>query len=257
MRSRMWFGSGRAVAGGVEQPEALLLAQHAPDRLVDAMLGDQTAVDRLQHGGRVILTAELVHSGVEEPCDSLHGIGVQHPPRSHRELDPESGEAHAVDDVEVGDDDAVEAELLAEEVCDDAALECEADLVVVQPERGGVAGHDPDDARLDRGDEGAQVFVEASTGVDGVCSPFEMGVLAVALWSATGEVLDRRGHARLAEAPHILAHEDRREVGVFAEGPGDARPAGLRGEIGHRMQGDVDARRSELFADHPCRLAYE
>ena len=90
------------------------------------------------------------------------------------------------------------------------------------------------------------MVVEVVAGIGLVAAIGEVGIPAVFLRAAAGEVLD---HARDAFAAQLLALEAadvggghlRGEVGIFAEGAAHARPARFGGKVGHRVQGGADA----------------
>src|SRR5204863_6307252 len=81
---------------------------------------------------------------------------------------------------------------------DDVAVEAEADLLdAVDADRLAVVGHDRRRPRVEGGREGLEVVLEVAARIDLLLAVGEVGVLAVALRAAAGEVLrharDRRG----------------------------------------------------------------
>ena len=108
--------------GVVEQAQAELHREQAPRRLVDARLGDPTLGDEVEEDLDALLATELVGAGLE---DELHPSGrvevLDAPGPSGEDL---VADVVVVDELPVGDDDAVVAEL---------AQQTRDDLLVVAP----------------------------------------------------------------------------------------------------------------------------
>ena len=164
---------------------------------LDPPLGHQVEQDL-----HALLPAELVGACVDDELHATVRVEVLHAPRAGRE--------HLVADVvvvhqlPVRDDHAVVPELLAQQAGDDLAVVAEADLldllaVDLEPDRHAVVGHDRRGSRIDDGRERLEVVREPATWVDLFAAVGEVGVLAVLLRAAAGEVLARARDAARAE----------------------------------------------------------
>ena len=125
---------------------------------------------------------------------------------------PRAGGQHLVTDVvvvdqlPVGEHDAVVAELLAQHPGDDLGVVAEADLldghaVDLEADRHPVVGHDRRRAGRDDRRERREVLREPASGVDLLAPVGEVGVLAVLLRPTAGEVLGHAGYAVRLSAP--------------------------------------------------------
>ena len=124
--------------GVVEEAELELEAEQPADRLVEAGFGHPTGVDEPDDDIGAVLAAELVDAGVEELDEPVLGAQVLDSPRLRRSQRADLAEPTGlavvdlvVDQTPVGADDAVEAELLAEDARDDRSVEAEPDLLEV------------------------------------------------------------------------------------------------------------------------------
>src|SRR5919199_519660 len=143
-------------------------------------------------------------------------------------------------------DNAVEAVLATQQSRDDVLVEAEADHFVLRSDRHAVVGHELGSARGEGRLEGNQVVVEVVAGIDLLSAIREVRVLPVLLRPAAGKMLGHAGHALLAErlaleTADIGRDHTRSQLRVLAEGAVVARPARLRGEVGHGMERHADA----------------
>ena len=198
-------GRGRRVlvdVGVVEQPEPELHREQAARRLVDARLGDPALGHEVEQDLDALLAAELVGAGLEDQLHAAVRVEVLDAPgASGQHL---VADVVVVDELPVGDDDAVVAELAAQQARDDLLVVAEADrldglAVDDEVDRHPVVGHDPRRAGLDDRREGLEVVGESPSGIDLLAPVGEVRVLAVLLRAAAGEVLARAGHAVPAE----------------------------------------------------------
>ena len=161
----------------------------------------------------------------------------------------------------IGADHAVEAVAPPQETGDHVAVVAEADFFVRCSDRAPVVRHDLRRPGLERRFEDAQVVLEPVAGIDLILAVGEMRILPVALRPAAGEVL---GHARDGFGPELVAletadvrgQEASGELRVLAEGVHAPRPPRLGGQIGHRVQRDVDADSPVLAPRYVAELAH-
>ena len=115
----------------VEEPEPELHGEEAAGRLVDALLGDPALCDEVEQDVDALLAAELVGAGVQDELHPAVRVEVLDAPRARRQH--LVADVVVVDELPVGDDDAVVAELLAQQARDDLLVVAEADLLDFSP----------------------------------------------------------------------------------------------------------------------------
>ena len=232
----------RVDEGAVEQAEPELLQQQPAGGDAQPGLADAAGADEVHEHLRAELAAELVDAGVQ---------GLDHAVFEAEVLDaPE----RARQDAPVGADDAVEAELVAQQVGDDLAVEAEADLLVLGADRHAVVGHQLGDAGLDQLAEGLQVLGEPAARIDLLAPVGEVRILAVQLRAAAGEMLGHGGHGLATEpGPPQAADVGRAEasghLGARTERLQLPRPARLGAQVDLRVERDPDADREVLATD--------
>ncbi|GJD03055.1 hypothetical protein ColKHC_11880 [Colletotrichum higginsianum] len=244
-------GGLRVDEGVVEEAEEELLAQEAPDGDVEPLLRHVALLDELDDELDALLAAELVDAGVEDAGGALELRQALDPPRAGGHV--LAADHRVRDQAPVGDDDALEAELLPQEAGDDLLVEGEADGVVLGADGARVVRHHLPRAGRDRRLEGDEVVVEVVAGIRLVLAVGEVGVLAVLHRTAAGEVLGDGRHAVGAqlftlEALDVLDEELAGEVGVLAPGVAQAGPPRLGGEVDLRVQRGPDADGDVLLA---------
>ena len=111
--------------GVLEQPEPELHREDAARRLVDARLGDPALGDEVEEDVDALLATELVGAGLEDQLHAAVRVEVLDAPCAGGEH--LVADVVVVDELPVGDDDAVVAELLAEQAGDDLLVVAEAD----------------------------------------------------------------------------------------------------------------------------------
>ena len=197
------------------------------------------------------LPAELVTAGVDDLLCPLELAEVLHSPgpRRHRLAHDDA----VPDQSPVGADDAVEAQLVAQQPGDDALAEGEADLLPVGADRHPVVGHDLRGSGRDRGPERLQVVLHLPARVDLLAPVREVRVFTVLLRTTAGEMLGHGGHRGRAElgaleAADVGGNQTRGQVGVLAEGHPDARPPGFGGQVDLRVQRHPDTGGEVLLA---------
>ncbi len=245
--------------------------QQALGDLTEALLGlllTHVGLHVLEGGGAlggIVPATHLVNASGDGLGDALAGVPVG-------ALEAPGGR-HAgvgvVDDGPVGAGRALEAEALAQELGDLVLGEAGAQVLavlLVLVVGDGVGGHDG------RGAAGLAVELEGTiherdhealevlAGIDGVLAAVGVA-LAAALAGALGRpVLDHGGHGVLAPAEVVAAvvnrglhavdeglHRVAREGGILAEGAGEARPAGVGGNVGLRAEEHVDAHLAQVL----------
>src|SRR3954454_18326077 len=90
------------------------------------------------------------------------------------------------------------------------------------------------------------MVVEVVAGIDLLSSVGKVRVFAIQLWTATREMFGHACHTVGAErltlkATDVRRHHARGKLGIFAEGPVDARPARFGGQVSHRMESNANA----------------
>ncbi len=113
--------------GVVEESQAELDGEEASGRLVDPLLAHPPLRHEVEEDVDALLTAELVRAGIEDPLHAAGRVEVLDPPGAGGEH--LVADAVVVNELPVGDDDAVEAQLRAQQARDDLPAVAEADLL--------------------------------------------------------------------------------------------------------------------------------
>ena len=246
--------------GLVEEPEEELLAEQSAHRDIDPRLIEMAVPHRRDEQLRRSLAPELVDPGIHGFDDPLARGEVLDTPRPRREVGAE--------DVLVGDqppirtDHPVEPEAVAQQPGQDAAVEAERDLLVLRAHRHSVVRHDLAHPVREGREERLQVQLELPTGIDLLAPIGEVGVLAVQLRAAAGEVFDHR-RDRLGpkglplEPADVGSAELSRQCGVLTEGLKLTRPARLGRQVDLRVQSRAQANRQVLAAGNVPELLNE
>ena len=163
---------------------------------------ERTAVDHQLGPG---LAAELVTSGIDDLDDPVELAEVLHAPGAgrHRLAHDDA----VADQSPVGADDAVEAELVAQQLGDHSVAESETDLFPVGANRHAVVGHHLRRPGRDRGPERFEVVLGLSARVDLLAAVREVRVFAVLLRSPAGEMLGHGGDRGRAELGALEASD--------------------------------------------------
>jgi hypothetical protein len=251
--------------GVVEKAEAELHGEQPGGRLVDPRLADETVAHEVEQQLDRLLATELVGACLDDPLHPLVRGQVLDTPRAGRQ--DLVADVVVVDELPVAEDDAVEAELLAQQPGHDLLVVAEADLLdllAVDLEVDGhpVIGHDRRGPGLDDRRERLEVVGEPVARVDLLAAVGEVGVLPVLLRAAAGEVLaDARDRVRSERIPletkQIGDPELRDEVWVLPEGARLPGPARLGGQVERRVQRHPDADRDVLLSRDVAELAHE
>ncbi len=228
----------------LEQAEAELEREDAPDGGVDRRLLDEAAVHRLE---RALEEARRRHdhvvAGAHGRGGRVHVVGLD-------VLLPD----HAAHVVPVGDERAGVAPLAAQDVVEQPAVHGDGHAVhglVAEHERGAALARDP----LERGQEPGPELALRDVGLARVAPALRLGVAR--------EVLRRGEDARRVGQPVALVAADHRgreladEERVLAERLVDAAPAQVARDAEHGGEGPVDAGRGDLDRGRARDLLHE
>ncbi len=219
-------GPGRIVlAGLVEESLVVFHIEEAAAGVVDALFGELAlfhghldAEEALAAGFVVGLEEDGVHAGPDG-----HGAGL-----GQRPLAQDGGHADGV-----GDDDALEAQLLSEQAGEHLVRQGRGELVVVG-RIDGVGGHDGLGARLDGGVEGDQFHLVHAFPVR--LADVQDVVRVGGGVAAACKMLGRGHHARVLVAAHRGFHVPGADRRVVAEGAyADFRVERVDVDVAHRV----------------------
>ena len=154
-------------------------------------LADPPGTDRCDHQLGPGLAAELVTASIDDLDDPFELAQVLDAPRPgrHRLAHDDA----VADQSPVGADDAVEAELVAQQLGDHSMVEGETDLLPVGADRHAVVRHHLRRPGRDRGPERFEVVLSLSARVDLLAAVREVRVFAVLLRAPAGEVFGHGG----------------------------------------------------------------
>ena len=210
-------GSGDQPA--VEQAELELLPEHAGGRAVDQLLGDVAGGNRRQQRVAVAAGARQLHVKPGRERQRGRAARVGRDPV----LELEEGDREVV-----GDDDAVEAELVAEQVGQQARVGAGGHAVAVDVGRHHRPGAADSDRHLERGQDDVGELARAHRDRRVVPARPRRGV--------PGEVLERRLHAGRLQPLHVGGADGADQVRVLADGLLDPAPPVVAGHVEDRRE---------------------
>jgi hypothetical protein len=142
---------------------------------------------------------------------------------------------------------------------DDILIEAEADFFEGQPKRPAVIRHDLGCPGLESGFKWNQMVVEVVARINLVFAVRKVRVFAILLRAAAREVLGHAGDAVRAKDVALKPfdvgeNQPGGSFGVFSKRAVDARPTGLGGQVGHRVESGANADRQVFLPGDIAKL---